>query len=52
MKSPLIILSALLLSLFCIATARAEDQPVEQPVYSPWTVAQLKDSLAVGQTFA
>ncbi|MCB9931818.1 MAG: hypothetical protein H6841_00180 [Planctomycetes bacterium] len=52
MKSPLFILSVLLLSLFCIATARAEDQPVEQPVYSPWTVAQLKDSLAVGQNFA
>jgi len=52
MKSPLIILSALLLSLVCVATVRAEDQPVEQPVYSPWTVAQLKDSLAVGQTFA
>lgn len=52
MKSPLIILSALLLSLVCVATVRAEDQPVEQPVFSPWSVAQLKDSLAVGQTFA
>ncbi len=52
MKSPLFILSALLLSLVCVATVRAEDAPIEQPVYSPWSVAQLKDSLAVGQSFA
>lgn len=52
MKSPLIILAALLLSFTIFTTAHAEDQPVEQPVFSPWSVAQLKDSLAVGQTFA
>jgi len=52
MKSPLFILSALLLSLVCVATVRAEDQPIEQPVFSPWSVDQLKVSLAVGQTFA
>ena len=52
MKSPLIILSVLLLSFTIVTTAQAEDQAIEQPVFSPWTVAQLKDSLAVGQTFA
>lgn len=52
MKSPLIILSVLLLSLTIVTTAQAEDQAIEQPVFSPWSVDQLKDSLAVGQTFA
>lgn len=52
MKSPLFILSVLLLSLLCVGTVRAEDTPIEQPVFSPWSVDQLKDSLAVGQTFA
>lgn len=52
MKSPLIILAALLLSFTIVAAAHAEEQPLEQPVFSSWSVDQLKDSLAVGQTFA